>query len=136
MEALQRQLVATHADLEAASENVRKLEEERDASRRNAQQIGSELERLMQHSMETKSSETAAREEAANLQRVAVSLQADVSGLQERLAGEEMERAVAEGEVEKLKAGRTKISACFERIRKCLHTLSAQETSCRCCSYA
>ena len=115
MEALQRQLEATHADLEAASEHVRKLEEERDASRRNAQQIGSELERLMQHSMETKNSETAAREEAANLQRVAASLEADLSDLQERLAGEEVQRAVAEGEVDKLKAG---------LIRKCLHALS------------
>ena len=115
MEALQRQLEATHADLEAASEHVRKLEEERDASRRNAQQIGSELERLMQHSMETKNSETAAREEAANLQRVAASLEADLSDLQERLAGEEVQRAVAEGEVDKLKAG---------LIRKCLRALS------------
>lgn len=107
MEALQKQLAASHADLEAANESVRKLEQERDASRRNAQQIGSELERLMQHSMETKSSEAVAREEAAALQREMRALAADASDLKERLAFSEVERAVAEGEVEKLKAGLT-----------------------------
>lgn len=105
VEALREQLAAAHADLEAANESVKQLEVERDVSRRNAQQVESELERQMQRSMETKSCEHVAREEAVALQRKMRVLEADTLSLTERLAREEIERAVAEGEVAKLNAG-------------------------------
>jgi len=105
VEALREQLSAAHAELEDAYESVKKLEEERDVSRRNAQQVESELERQMQRSLETKSYEQLAREEAVALQRKIRAVEADTLSLKERLAREEIERALAEGEVAKLNAG-------------------------------